>query len=103
MQLSVQRAAQRWLLVAALLAVSATARPVPQLAEPDYTLYHTMCVGGALAPRGSCRCRRRRRLHVPAASGQARPAVAHAALVQRGAGTPCSRRCGRSWRAAPQP
>ncbi|KAI7845496.1 hypothetical protein COHA_001042 [Chlorella ohadii] len=34
--------AMPWLLLAALLAASAAARPMPQLAEPDYTLYHTM-------------------------------------------------------------
>lgn len=62
MRLLRQRDAIPWLLLAALLAASAAARPMPQLAEPNYTLYHTMCVGGDLHLYFcSCRsCRRRR-------------------------------------------
>ena len=44
MEPSKQRRGGCLLLLAALLAAAAQARPMPKLAEPDYTLYHTKSV-----------------------------------------------------------
>lgn len=108
MRLSRQRTGSCLLLLAALLAVPAVARPVPQLAEPDYTLYHTMCAGSSLgswlaaaAAAAAATFPRLPPKSTGCNGGWKGCSIHHMCCPH--AGIRYSRRCGRSWRAALQP